>query len=49
MVVSFLQLHPRIDAMDQAANLGVLLIGGNTQGLVYPLLDVYLGVSTSSF
>jgi len=26
MVVSFLQLHPRIDAMDQAANLGVLLI-----------------------
>ena len=27
MVVSFLQLHPRIDASDQAANLGVLLIG----------------------
>ncbi len=27
MVVSFLQLHPRHDAADATANLGVLLIG----------------------
>ena len=29
----FIQLHPRIDASDQAANLGVLLIGGRNQFL----------------
>ena len=27
MVVSFLQLHPRSDSADPAANLGVLLMG----------------------
>ena len=31
MVVSFLQLHPRLDAYSSSANLGVLLLG-NTEG-----------------
>ena len=30
-----LQLHPRIDASDQAANLGVLLIGAHHQPLTH--------------
>ncbi len=34
MVVSFLQLHPRHDAADATANLGVLLIGKIEQMLV---------------
>ena len=30
-----MQLHPRIDASDQAANLGVLLIGADHQPLTH--------------
>jgi hypothetical protein len=35
MVVSFLQLHPRHDAADATANLGVLLIGKIEQMVVF--------------
>ena len=45
MVVSFLQLHPRNDSADPAANLGVLLMGRYLIMRIYQLMLTFQNFS----